>query len=135
MMKGLLLLLLPLAAWADLSNDPPKAGELQPFYPSPFAEQGWAYGSDCFTDITFARWDYWMGYCRYSPNPHAAKSKGQQGWAEVHWHKGDFVPLSATPCVMHYKLSNGHDLHAEHPDWPQCKVSRSGMYPPVEKMD
>ena len=101
MMKWLLLLL-PLVAFADSYdlNDRNLNAKLQPFYPSPYIDRGWSYGSDCTWD--HARWDkdFIVGTCRYSPNAQAATSKGAQGWAEVHWRKSDLAPFSATPCSI-----------------------------------
>jgi hypothetical protein len=95
------LMALPLLALAYHPAVDPRNDQLRPFFPSPYADKGWMYGSDCRWAYAWDSDDVYIGACRYSTNPYTASSKGAQGWAEVLWRKSDWVPVSAVPCIVH----------------------------------
>ena len=98
-MKALIavLVLLPTLALAD-SPDVPDRAQLQPYYPSPYADRNWLFAADCYATVEIGNIVH--GACRYYGNGNELGT--EEGWANVDWVYDKVnltvTPISATPC-------------------------------------
>jgi hypothetical protein len=125
MKKFLLLLVVTPLAWAGPTGSLSVA-LFKPYYPSPYVDQGWVYGSQCMW--SWGKDGYFRGVCHYTASPNG--NNGAQGWAEVHWRMDDYTPVSAVPCKVP-KVQGGDDSPDSKPECPMPpKFKLGGRWQP-----
>jgi hypothetical protein len=69
----------------------------KPYYPSPYTEKGWVYGSQCMA-LFGEDGGYFHGVCHYTASCNGNDSA--EGWAAVEWRVDEYTPVSAVPCKV-----------------------------------